>query len=175
MHGRSISLPRLASWRFGCTRRVVDRFEMSQLQSSVRSQHNFPQRALNKECVGNGSARGNFGLFDMLVSAARPPSFVPAQIDVNILDPGALFPSFCGRLFRPSRPSILWAPLVLGWPLGVHPLSVSPCLQAACHESLHRLRPLQNPVFDNFGRRGRRKATGMTAHVPCFQRTSSKP
>lgn len=99
--GRSIPLPRLASWRSGCTRRAVDRFEMSQLQSSARPHYNLPQTVLDKNCVGNGSARGNLGSLDMSVSAARLPSFVLGKPEVSILNSGAL-PSFCGGPFRPS-------------------------------------------------------------------------
>lgn len=125
LRGRNTSLPRLASWRSRCTRRAVDRFEMSQLQSSGRSQHNLPQAVVNKNRVGNGSGRGTPELFDMLVSAAYLPSFVLC----NSTSASSIREGLSGFLVASSvHSSILWSPLVPGRPLGAYSLSVYPCL-----------------------------------------------
>lgn len=172
LSGGSISLPRIASWWSGCTRRAVDRFEMSQLQSSARSQYNLPKQLAIRIASGTDQYEGILAYltcrFQQLVF--RLSSLCKSTSAFSTREP---FPRF---VVAPSvRSSIRCSPLILGRPLGVHPLSVSPCLQATCHEALQRLRLLQNPVFDNIGRRVRRKGAGMTAHIPCFQRTSPQP
>ena len=114
------------------------------LSCNRRADHNTisPQRVLNKNRVGDGSGRRVPELFDMLASAAylapfRPVKSTSASSNRETSPRSAVASSV--------HQSILWSPLVPGRLLGAYSLSVSPCLQATCHEALHRLRASAGP------------------------------